>query len=327
MADPRRPDGEDLLRLLAQHAPQTPTGACPETDMLAAFVSGGLTSLERPALEQHLVRCGPCLAVVTDLADQLEVMEEPPGRLHLAREEQGRLRPRRWLLPAAALLLIGFAVWALQQSAAPVPEPTLLEAAAALRETHGRTCADLVPLSADELAQPSSPSERGGIALFAPSGTLLNARLTFRFEPVPGVSEYQIQLLTSSGDVLWKASTSTTEMAYPKGEPTLSSGTNYLWTLAYDRLGRQEVRAAFAIATEDEAMAFRSTMSAIETNAPAPHRLLLKAHLAIRRGYWGEARDLTQSALEAHPDGAAEQATARYMRVVLGELPSPGGER
>ena len=337
MADLRREE-EDLLRALVDRTRSNaaPGEACPEPDLLAAFLGSALLPEERQRLETHLVRCPRCLRTVGALAGDPEVVEEPTGLPPApvrgsappttAPSPSATTSPtrsptkRRWVPAAvAALALLALGAWVFFSGPAPQPRRTLAEWSAAVTAAHPDLGDDLRPLSPAELARPGAAIERGGLRLHTPVGTELTTRPAFRFRPVPGVVQYELRLLTLEGRPLWTATTGSQEMPYPPTAEALQPGASYLWEVSFDRLGRQSSRRGFRVATEEERTQFRARQRAIEETAPQAEALLLTAHLAIRRGYWSEARALLQ---DADPEGTEAQtmrATRSHVRRHLGE--------
>jgi hypothetical protein len=111
-----------LLRAVLKPAPRETAFECPDAGVLAAFVEGGLTAAEQPALDAHIVNCGRCQEALAVLSHDLPQEEEA-----VAAPETGWFtwvaRPRlRWLVPISAVATVAAVFFATRPLIAPEGE-------------------------------------------------------------------------------------------------------------------------------------------------------------------------------------------------------------
>ena len=97
-----------------------PAGACPEPEVVAAYVEGGLTPLERQAFESHASTCERCLATLAALP------EIPSGLPGGAPEAEARPWWRAywpWLVPLTAMATAALVYVAVSPVAPPSLSP------------------------------------------------------------------------------------------------------------------------------------------------------------------------------------------------------------
>ncbi len=306
---PDRPEEDPVVGFLVRrYAPDAPVGPCPEEDLLAAMASGGLLPEERERLVDHLSGCERCGGVVAALSKG-----EAPGiprapsrrgvlRLPVPSWAAGRrgkagspLRSIEIRLPVAAaavlLALAGVFLGTRIRSGSPGvdgrpasdTDGILLASAADLALSRPDLFRDFAPLSREERLA-DAPSVRGTVSsLILPAGKILETRPSFRWQDRPPVAEREVVLRTPAGAVVFRARARAPLPVYPEDAPPLDPGSSYSWTVS--GLGER----IFAVATSEERAAWEAAVSAIEAQAPAGVRDLLVSHLALRRGFLGEA--------------------------------------
>ncbi len=94
---------ESLDRLLArtERRDRAPRGPCPDTGVLAAYLDGTLTSVERAVVETHAADCARC---ALHLATVVRLEDESGHPQHVTAPK--RWRHVGWLLPAAAAVIV-----------------------------------------------------------------------------------------------------------------------------------------------------------------------------------------------------------------------------
>jgi Putative zinc-finger len=197
---------------------------CLTESEIAAFADRRMTGQGKERLESHLERCSSCREQVAFLAgfDETETPQAVPAAwLARARDlagSRGQRRPVwRWgAAAAAAACLVLVATLTLQrprQGARSVPAPT---PAASVR---GRTSFSPLPK-----------------LIFPGSGTSVSSGgLRFRWKSVEDAREYEIDVVTTSGDLVWKEQTEDTSASLPP-KVILTPGEKYfVWVRAYLR--------------------------------------------------------------------------------------------
>lgn len=240
--------GEAALRFADTRA----SGPCPDALLLGAFAEGRLAARERAGCEAHLAACGRCSADLAALARELAGLEVEPG-----------VETPAWALERARALVEVPAVASREEAAAAVAARASLSHAARVgEELRSRPAGPAwperfaealrraaLPLAAAasvalmvlvQLPEPGQlgPGIRGtsstgaatGIVLITPSegGSLMQARGTFRWEPVAGAETYTVTVVDPAGAVVWTTRTSDTRVAVP-ANLVLGLGESYAW--------------------------------------------------------------------------------------------------
>jgi hypothetical protein len=79
--------------------------ACPDPELLAAFVDGGLQSVERDRIERHAASCSGCAQILAVVA-----ASEPLAAQHGRTAGRSGWRALRWAVPVATAVVVG-GVW------------------------------------------------------------------------------------------------------------------------------------------------------------------------------------------------------------------------
>jgi hypothetical protein len=209
---------------------------CPDAAQLAAFFEGALDRSRRSDVVAHVARCRDCRAALGALG-QMSPSELPVIPRELLEAAAGRSSPHLWrgraavVLAAAACVL--FAVAVTRQS----PE----------QPGNGS--------SPPALATPSArPDEvRAGAEVGTPHltepkvGGTLSASTRFEWTPVEGAVQYQLHVLTGTGDIVVDEATTATnlELAVADGTP---AGPYYAWVSAQLTDGRRVQSAVVRLA-------------------------------------------------------------------------------
>jgi hypothetical protein len=286
-------------------------GTCPDEDALAGIASGAGLPEERESVEGHLGTCDDCRRLVVALAGT-------------EARRRGTSRRRLFAAPlvAAAVLLVGIGVFVVARAArAPEPdvEQSLESAARELAVADPQLFAAFRPLSAGERASAGSALQRGDLVLLHPSGTVLDPRPSFRWEPVSGIREWEVTLSKADGTRLWSAKTPEPRLEFPASEAALEPGARYLFEVAGEGpLGRSESGRTFGAAGEESRSAFARARDAIARRTPAPLRDLLVAHLALRGDHWLEAEAAARAYVLERPDEPVGRETLGLVLRLLG---------
>ena len=298
---------------------------CPDRNLVAGLAEDRLLPEERRSVEAHMEACAPCRERVAAVRASLAPVA-PASAV-------GAGRPR--LLAAAAVLLaaagLSLSWWRPWGDGAPAPEgdAALLAAAEAL----GRERPDLLrgfrPLDrAERTARPGLLRGNGG-GPRSPAGRLLDPRPPFRWEVPPGVEAWRFRLFRQGdGAVLVEADCPGPPFLLPAVAPRLEEGVDYLWEAAAEGpLGREEIRTTFSVAAQAECRALAAAAEAIDRSAPPGTAAVLKAHVAIRRGFFQEAERILREEAGGGAGDAAARETLDLLRETLGPPGSgtPGG--
>jgi hypothetical protein len=201
-------------------------GRCPDAAQLAAFFEGALDRSQRSEVVAHVARCRECRAALGALG-QMSPSELPVIPRELLEAAAGRSSPHLWRGRAAAVLAAAASV--------------LFAVAVTWQSPGGSGNDDSPPALATPSERPDDVRARAGAGtpqLMEPKvGATLSMSTRFEWTPVEGAVQYQLHVLTGTGDiVLDEATTATTlEMAHPGDRP----GPYYAWVSALLTDGRR----------------------------------------------------------------------------------------
>jgi hypothetical protein len=132
-------------------------------------------------------------------------------------------------------------------------------------------------------------------------------------------TKWEVSLLRPDRAVVWSVRTDGVELLFPAAEQELEPGARLLWrVVAVDLPGRPEARGGFAVATLEERRAFEAAREELGRLADRRVRLLLEAHLALRRGWASEAEAAARAFVAEHPDDPLGRQTLRHARALTG---------
>jgi len=308
--DPIDPGSE---RFLVENLPpqRAANGPCPGPGLLAAYAEGRLLDEERALVENHAAECESCRALVA------AVVREAPGAMVSSRQRW------RWYaaagVAAAALVAIMSGGRGGRQPAHGDTESRLVGASAELAKRHSDLFASFAPLTREERLRRRSV-ERGALVALQPAGVEIDTRPGLRWEPSPGADEYVVCLTGEDGATLWQVKTSEARLDYPTDKAELSAGRRYAWEVSCTGgpLGDDSAQGAFTVASEVQRASFERAMRLIDAGVPGEISELLKAHFAIRGGFYREAERAARAFFEAHPRDAVARETLFQALELLG---------
>jgi len=284
---------------------------CVDANLLCGFAEGSLLADERVAVEAHLARCALCREVVAAVA--LSAPSSP----------RSKRRRSAWLGLAAAVLVAGGTAWVVLSRSRAEEASTDLRLVAVARDLAADLpdlFGDFTPLPHDERLASGNTLERGGLVPLQPSRRILTARPTFRFEPEPGASGYEITVRAADGTLAWRTATATTEVPFPADQGDLQRGGRYFWQLRAAGASAGETPAARTFEVVDEPTRDRTEAALRAIDARCPRRLaaLMRAHFALRGGFLAEAEAAARSALATLGDDAVARETMFAVATALG---------
>ncbi len=318
MAPPKRADDEQRLRALARQqaaATDLEAGPCPDTNELVRMAEGVVLSQERARLEAHLARCGTCRGVVAAVAGlQSDRRLAGDG----SRRRLARLATVAALLVAAMTLLLLWLRRDLERRVGADSDRALLAAAAELVRLEPDHFAGFAPLLHRERLAPGQTLQRGGVALLAPVGKVIDERPALRWEDAVGVSEWQVSVLRADGTPLWSGRATGSLLAWPAEQTPLAPDAMCLCEVVGEgAAGREEARASFSRAAPAEVAALHAARASIESLTPHL-RALLFAQFALRQGFLAEAEAALRAHLSEVPGDAVAEETLLWVLDRLG---------
>ncbi len=209
----------------------TPTDSCPDEQDLAAFVDGALTLERRATVSTHVDGCATCFTTVAAIGRMADAPAPVPTRSLLDRVEPPR---RFWTTmrvsaaSAAAVVVLVVGLWEVRRSSfSTSPTPPAAAAAGHSGVRGARPAADVRVLA---------PNDGGEL--------LPGAEI--RWTGIEHVTFYEIQVTTSTGDLLWRgeapgaAAGARVPFSFPPGTSgILAEGSGYLWVTAHLPQGRR----------------------------------------------------------------------------------------
>jgi hypothetical protein len=249
MQDMTTPMADENLakQILKTQESSTRKWSCPSDSAIASYVDGVLGGKQRSRLELHLKKCGHCRAIV---GDTVKAQREPELFPPTALLNQGveavatRAVSRAWFLVPAGVVAIIIAIAAAtiylrrpEQVVLPLPHsdsaPVVAKSAAAPNAKS--RVADVVR---------SLPTSNPALRITFPrAGSVVrNEPLQFRWIAMPGAGFYEVSVLASDGDLVWKGNTSELALAMPASS-SLKDGSYFVLVTSYLPNGRT-VKAA-----------------------------------------------------------------------------------
>ena len=223
--------------------PPTRRWTCPDDETIAAYVDNSLSHTTKARIEFHLSKCERCRVIVTDVVKLQRELELPVPPFELARRPvqfTPPVSPRsRWIwAPAAAMALIVLITAIISLLRGPQkllvsspPPPTAPLVAKAEPLTVSRT-------PPREILRKPQLSEALPVMLSPhPDSAVVREHLEFNWTPVSHSRYYEINVVTSDGDLLWEGQTEKPVLRLPSNI-VLKRGSYFVWITAYLADGR-----------------------------------------------------------------------------------------
>jgi len=246
-----RMDERELVRMIRAQASSQPAHRrwrCPSAEQVAAYLDQSLAAKDKAHFEAHLASCDFCIGLISSLVRQQEVEERVDAPARLVRQAIDAVAKKapaghfwRWLLaPALAIIVVSSAILLNPPQPAQIRQPDV--SGPVLSETSPPTSA---PGAKSESAPAGTPEVRSlktpttSLQLLEPrSGSIVRAKeLRFRWKPVSKAVYYEIRVVNSEGDPVWR-----TESAQPAAQLpdnlSLMSGKYFVWVSAHLSDGR-----------------------------------------------------------------------------------------
>ena len=293
-------------------------GVCPDPGLVAGLAEGRLVEFEAEAVAGHVATCGACRTLVAEL-----VRGGPAYGFPAPGPRPAPSHPAiRWFVGLAAAAVIVAAVTIFAGRPHDTRE-TVMASVRDLAAARPDLFAEFEPLTSGRSAPPSPT--RGALALYAPAGTILDARPVFRWEAVPGVTNWTVTLKTAEGDELWTEEAAQPSLAFPVARKALAPGIRYICDVrGAGPLGAEEAQRVFDVAGENERREFEECEHEIERLVPARVRHLVLAQLALHRGLYAVAQTEAERFARAAPGDEFGAETLAAVHRAVGEAPPEG---
>jgi hypothetical protein len=219
------------------------TWSCPADHTIAAYADCVLNKYRRAWVEFHLSGCQRCRVLVADVVKAKRKSDAPMPPLQVMQKaidlQERRPVSWRWVwAPAGAL--VGLALLAIvtvvlrkpQQLAVvspPVPPAPLVGKSEPAPGLHTEVRDTVRKPRAAELLPTLLSPQAGGV--------MNSERLQFRWKPIPQSHNYEVRLVRSDGDPVWKGQTDKSALQLPS-DFTVKDGAYFVWITAYLNDGR-----------------------------------------------------------------------------------------
>ena len=221
---------------------------CPSASQVAAYLEQQLGAKDKARFEEHLADCDFCIGLVSSLVRQQKAEEPVEVPAHLVRgaidavpEKASAGRPWRWLLaPALATIVVGSAVLLKPPQPVQIRQPEV--SAPVVSETSPPTSApdaksDSGPEGTPEVRSLKTPTKSPQL-LEPRSGSIVRAKeFHFRWKPVSKAVYYEIRVVNSEGDPVWRAESAEPAAQLPDSL-SLTPGEYFVWVSAHLSDGR-----------------------------------------------------------------------------------------
>lgn len=222
---------------------------CPNEQQLTAYAEQQLVGVERSTVEQHLSSCDACLRQVAFLmrVESIPTRHAPPDLVQAAIKSSARNTPKilsswQWLVPATATVAaVAFTLLGIHRrtQTPTIPEPSKSLTAAlnpAIAKPQANTGG---PTEGNQLRGTQEPSD---LVLLSPiPDERVNAsQLEFRWNAKDGAAFYEVEILSETGDVVWKQRTVASLLKVPPSIRLEKDKSYYVWVRSHTVHGQVE---------------------------------------------------------------------------------------
>jgi hypothetical protein len=222
---------------------------CPNEQQLAAYAEQQLVGVERNNVEQHLSSCDACLRQVAFLmrGESVPTRHAPPDLVQTAikigtRNAPKILRSWQWLVPAtAAVAVIALTLLGIHRGTRTATTPEASKSlTAALNPAMAKRQANTGgPAEGNELRGTQEPSD--SVLLSPTPDERVNAsQLEFRWKAKDGAAFYEVEIVSETGDVVWKQRTVASVLKIPASVHLEKGKSYYVWVQTHTVHGQVE---------------------------------------------------------------------------------------
>lgn len=240
-------DEQELIRIIDGPGKKTAQRRwnCPSDSQIAGYLEHSLETKEKLRLQAHLADCDFCISAVGTLVRQQRASEPAEVPVHLYREaidivpvKAGWRVPWKWLLvPSLAGLVVVAIIWRRSfeperfVASAPVPAVGTERLPQSIPQ---------IPLRTPEKQYVRKlATRRPALQLLepAPNSVWQKQQVRFSWRPVANATYYEIRVVNSKGDVMWRGQESDPTVQFP-ASLSLQPGKYFVWVRAYLDDGR-----------------------------------------------------------------------------------------
>jgi hypothetical protein len=248
-------DEQELIQIIDARGkkPARRRWNCPSNRQTAGYLEHRLEPTEKMHFEAHLADCDFCLVAVGAVVRQRRSSEpvDVPAYLHREAVDMAPARSEwrlswKWLLiPALASLVVITGIWRRSAQTERLVASAPLSAVGAQRSPEA---IPQIPLQTPEKPQVRELAARkSALQLLepAPHSVWPKQEVRFRWRPVANATYYEIRVVNSEGDLMWRAQESNSTAQIPPNL-SLQPGKYFVWVRAYlndDRTVKSDARA------------------------------------------------------------------------------------
>ena len=222
---------------------------CPNEQQLAAYAEQQLVGVERSKVEQHFSSCDACLRHVAYLirGESIPARHAPPDLGQAAIKIGTRKTPKilsswQWLAPAtAAVAVIAFTFLGIhRRTGTPTTPETSKSWTAALNPAMAKRQANIGgPTEGNELRGAQEPSDSVLLSP-TPNERVHASQLEVRWSAKEGVAFYEVEIVSETGDVVWKQRTVASVLKIPASVHLEKDKSYYVWVRTHTVHGQVE---------------------------------------------------------------------------------------
>lgn len=218
---------------------------CPSDSEIASYLEHHLESIEKLRFEAHLANCDFCLTTVAAIVRQQRTVESVEVPAHLFQQAIDFVSAKsRWIvswkwIPVPALAAIVVITATLLKS----PQQKKFVALAPASPIGATPSPEIVPptssLATEKQYVRKMVTIAPGLHLLEPKSNSAwqKQELRFRWRPVANATYYEIRVVTSEGDSVWREQRSDISAQFPP-DLALQPGKYFVWIRAYLNDGR-----------------------------------------------------------------------------------------
>jgi hypothetical protein len=244
-------DEREIVRMIDAQRRTNPARRgwrCPSAEQVAAYLDQRLAADDKARFEAHLAHCDFCIVLVGSMVQQPEAKEQVEVPAALVRQAIDAVPEKvsagqswRWVLaPALAAIVVASAVLLKLPQPAQIKQPDV--SAPEVSKTSPPTSA---PVAKSQSRPAGTPEVRSlktsttSLQLLEPrSGSIVRSNgLRFRWKAVSKAVYYEIRVVNSEGDPVWRAESAEPAAQLPD-KLSLMPGKYFVWVSAQLSDGR-----------------------------------------------------------------------------------------
>src|ERR1051326_8945377 len=235
-------DEQELIQIIAARGKNTVRRRwnCPSDSQIAGYLEHRLKPEEKVRFESHLADCAYCLSTISALVRQRRASEPVKVPAHLYHGALDTVPVRtgwrlswKWaLVPALASLVVIISIWRRSPqterlvASAPVPAVVVEQSPQAVPQIQ------LPTAEKPQVRKLATGKPALQMLEPTPNSVWQKQEVRFRWRPVANATYYEVRVVNSEGDSVWKAQGSNPTVQLPP-DLSLPPGKYFVWVRAY----------------------------------------------------------------------------------------------